>query len=114
MNRLRNKLILIFLAATVVPWGATLWITTSLLDHSLRYRSTRELDDISRSLQKTGHEFYRQAREELRSSALAGRTAPQHYAERDLEHWPEVVKTFWASPDTERFVRARVTRPRLR
>jgi len=106
VNRLRNKLILIFLAATVVPWGATLWITTSLLDHSLRYRSTRELDDISRSLQKTGHEFYRQAREELRNSALAGRTTPQHYAERDLEHWPEMVKTFWASADTERFVRA--------
>ena len=30
VNRLRNKLILVFLAATVVPWGATLWMTTSL------------------------------------------------------------------------------------
>ena len=31
MNRLRNRLILIFLAATLVPLGATMWYTTSLL-----------------------------------------------------------------------------------
>ena len=32
VNRLRNRLILIFLAATLAPLAATLWITTSLLD----------------------------------------------------------------------------------
>ena len=48
MNRLRNRLILIFLAATLAPWAATLWITTSLLERSLSYRSTRDLDEISK------------------------------------------------------------------
>ena len=66
MNRLRNKLIVIFLVATVVPWVATLWITSSLLDRSLRYRSTHEFDEISRSLEKTGREFYQQACQELK------------------------------------------------
>ena len=57
MNRLRNRLILIFLAATLVPLGVTLWITTSLLEHSLTYTSTGELDEISKSLEKTGRVY---------------------------------------------------------
>jgi two-component system nitrogen regulation sensor histidine kinase NtrY len=106
VNRLRNKLILIFLTATVVPLGATLWITTSLLDQSLRYRSTSELDEISRSLQKIGREFYQQAREDLKSAALAGRVVPQRYAARDVAGWPEALRSFWASGEPDHFVRA--------
>ena len=105
MNRLRNKLILIFLAATTVPWMATLWITTSLLDYSLSNRPTRELDEISRSLQKTGREFYRQACEDLKTAALAGLVAPQTYAEPGESAWPEPLRSFWASGDAESFVR---------
>lgn len=105
MNRLRNKLILIFLAATVVPWGATLWITTSLLDISLRYRSTRELDVLSRSLEKTGREYYRQACDDLKAAALGGRVTAGHYDERNAAAWPEALRSFWASGDGERFVR---------
>ena len=99
MNRLRNKLILIFLAATVVPWGATLWITTSLLDQSLRYRFTGELDELSRSLEKAGREFYLQACQDLKSAALAGSAVSQRYAERDVDAWPEPLRRFWASGD---------------
>ncbi|HXI44596.1 MAG TPA: HAMP domain-containing sensor histidine kinase [Bryobacteraceae bacterium] len=106
MNRLRNKLILIFLAATVVPWGATLWITTSLLDQSLRYRFTGELDEMSRSLTKAGREYYLQACQDLKSAALAGSAASQRYAERDASAWPEPLRRFWASGDSERFDRA--------
>jgi len=106
VNRLRNKLILIFLAATVVPWGATLWITTSLLDQSLRYRFTGELDEMSRSLIKAGREFYQQACQDLKSAALAGSAASQRYAERDASAWPEPLRRFWASGDSERFDRA--------
>src|SRR2546426_4910632 len=36
------------------PWAATLWITTTLLEHSLQYHSTLELDEISNSLKATG------------------------------------------------------------
>ena len=42
VNRLRNRLILIFLAATLAPLAATVWITTSLLEESLDYSSTSE------------------------------------------------------------------------
>ena len=106
MNRLRNKLILIFLAATVVPWGATLWITRSLFDleRSFRYRSTREMDALSRSLQKTGREYYQQAREDLKAAALAGRATAQRYSERDAAAWPEPLRSFWKSGEADRFV----------
>ena len=101
MNRLRNKLILIFLAATVVPWGATLWMTTSFLDRSLRYRATQELDDVSRSLQVTGHEFYRQACEDLKAAAAARSVAPQKDSEQDLARWAPALQSFWSSGDGE-------------
>jgi two-component system, NtrC family, nitrogen regulation sensor histidine kinase NtrY len=106
VNRLRNKLILIFLAATVVPWGATLWITTSVLDESLRHRSTHELDEMSHSLEQIGRKFYQEARESLKAAALAGRIAPQRFAEGERERWPERLRTFWSSGNSERFVLA--------
>ncbi len=102
MNRLRNKLVLIFLAATVVPWGATLWITTSFLDRSLQYRATHELDDLSRSLKITGHELYQQACDDLKAAAKAGSVAPQRYAETDLARWAEPLRNFWSSGEADR------------
>jgi two-component system nitrogen regulation sensor histidine kinase NtrY len=104
VNRLRNKLIVIFLAATVVPWVATLWITSSLLDRSLRYSSTRELDELSRSLEKTGREFYQQACQDLKSAAAANRSTAVRYMESDRDRWPETLRSFWSSGDAERFV----------
>jgi len=104
VNRLRNKLIVIFLAATIVPWIATLWITSSLLERSLRYSSTRELDELSRTLEKTGREFYQQACQELKAAAAANRGTPQRYPESDRNRWPEALRGFWSSGDPERFV----------
>ena len=57
MNRLRNRLVLVFLAATLAPVAATIWMTTSLLEQSLDYSSTAELDTISKELQRTGREW---------------------------------------------------------
>jgi nitrogen fixation/metabolism regulation signal transduction histidine kinase len=101
VNRLRNKLVLIFLAATVVPWGATLWITSSFLDRSLRYRATHELDDLSRSLEITGRELYHQACEDLKTAAKGGSTVARHYAEKDLAAWPEPLRSFWSSSEAD-------------
>jgi nitrogen fixation/metabolism regulation signal transduction histidine kinase len=106
VNRLRNKLIAIFLAATIVPWAATLWITASLLERSLRHRATRELDEISRSLEQTGKVFYQQACQELKAAAESGRSAPERYAESGREGWSEALKSFWSSGDAERFTLA--------
>ena len=106
MNRLRNKLIAIFLAATIVPWAATLWITSSLLDRSLRHRATRELDELSRSLERTGKVYYQQACQDLKAAAEAGRSTPEHYREAGRDGWPETVAGFWSSGDAERFMLA--------
>jgi nitrogen fixation/metabolism regulation signal transduction histidine kinase len=76
MNRLRNRLILIFVVATAVPLGITLWITTSLLDRSLRLASTAELDELSNSLRLTGQALYQRTREALRQDVDAGRLQP--------------------------------------
>ncbi len=103
MNRLRDRLILLFLVATLAPLAATLWLTTSLLQQSLRYATTRELDELSRALETTGREFYQQSRESLRRDALGGLLAPQHYDSRTLSQWPEPVREFWDSGQQERF-----------
>ena len=54
MNRLRNRLILVFLAATIVPLIVTLFIMTSLLERSLSFATTDELDRLSKSLEEIG------------------------------------------------------------
>ena len=74
MTRLRNRLIAAFLASTLLPLGATVWITTSLLDRSLRYATTGELDRLSRTLETTAKQFYQRERDALKQDALAGRT----------------------------------------
>jgi Signal transduction histidine kinase involved in nitrogen fixation and metabolism regulation len=101
VNRLRNKLILVFLVATLVPLGMTLWVTTRLLEINVGYaaKGQVQLDDVSRSLEKTGREFYQRARTSLKSDAEAGRISPVVLA-------PEApaVKDFRASGEPERFV----------
>lgn len=99
MNRLRNRVILVFLAATLGPLAATLWITVSLLQRSLSYATTAELDTVSRSLETTAREYYRQARERLRHDVAEGRIQPVPIA----APWPEPVRDFWESGSTERF-----------
>ena len=73
MNRLRTRLITVFLLATLLPLGLTLWTSLSLLEHSLELAPVNELDALSQSLEKTGRELYQQARESLRRDAADGR-----------------------------------------
>jgi two-component system, NtrC family, nitrogen regulation sensor histidine kinase NtrY len=73
---LRTRLALVFIAATLVPLGATVWLTTLLLNQSLRLSPVKQLSDLSRSLEKTGKEYYQQACEQLKADALAGRVVP--------------------------------------
>ena len=103
MNRLRNRLIVAFLAATVIPFAATLWIALSLLDRSLNYTTTKELDELSKSLEQTAREFYQQARQNLKNDAEAGRLPPLRYSASDRERWPAPAREFWDSAEIERF-----------
>ena len=100
---LRHRLIGAFLASTLLPLAATVWITTTLLDRSLQYSTTGELDRLSRTLESTAKQFYQREREALRQDALAGRASSTLYATADEPRWPEGVRSFWGSGETERF-----------
>ena len=103
MNRLRNRLIAAFLASTLLPLAATVLITTTLLDRSLRYATTGELDRLSRTLEATGKQFYQRERTSLKEDAIGGRVEPRVYAATARSSWPADVQAFWDSGDGERF-----------
>jgi signal transduction histidine kinase len=103
VNRLRNRLIAAFLAATVLPLAATIWITTSLIDRSLGYATTGELDRLSRTLEETVRQFYQREREALKQDVLAGRAAATRYPVAEAAGWPEAVRGFWESGEPDRF-----------
>jgi nitrogen fixation/metabolism regulation signal transduction histidine kinase len=103
MTRLRNRLIAAFLASTLLPLCATVWITTSLLDRSLGYATTGELDRLSQTLEATAKQFYQRERDALKQDALAGRTRPTMYAAANAAEWPEPVRSFWDSGEPDRF-----------
>ena len=103
MMTLRSRLIAAFLASTLLPLAATVWITTSLLDHSLAYVTTGELDRLSRSLEATAKQLYQRERDALKQEALAGRAHPMTYVAKDVALWPEPIRAFWGSGEPERF-----------
>jgi two-component system nitrogen regulation sensor histidine kinase NtrY len=102
MTSLRGKLILAFIIATLMPLGATIWITTSLLERSLGYATTEEIDSLSRTLEGTVRQFYQRERDSLKREALDGRLTPTSYLVADMTSWPEEVRSFWESSETER------------
>jgi nitrogen fixation/metabolism regulation signal transduction histidine kinase len=100
---LRSRLIAAFLASTLVPLAATVWVTTTLLDRSLQYATTGELDRLSRTLESTAKQFYQRERDALKEDALAGRSEATVYRAADVSRWPEAVRSFWESGEAERF-----------
>ena len=103
MHRLRNRLIAAFLAATALPLAATIWITMSLLDRSLSYSTTSELDSLSRTLEAAVRQFYQRERETLKQDAIAGRAERTFHPASGAATWPPAVRTFWESGEAERF-----------
>jgi two-component system nitrogen regulation sensor histidine kinase NtrY len=97
MHLLRNKLILIFIIATLAPLFVTVWISIDLLQRSLSLSPTRELDEISKSLQQTGREVYQRARASLEQDAKSGRPPSRIYT-------PAEQQEFWVSREPERFI----------
>ncbi len=53
VNRLRNRLILVFLAATLAPLGATLWVT-GLLKWNPNYTAVNQMKTLAQSLGRAG------------------------------------------------------------
>jgi two-component system nitrogen regulation sensor histidine kinase NtrY len=96
MNRLRNRLILVFILATLLPVCLTIWTTLSLLELSRGLAPLAELDAVSRSLETTGRELYTISKEELRRDAEEGRVAPKKLS-------PAQAQAFWDSGEEDQF-----------
>lgn len=96
MNRLRTRLILVFVLATTLPLGLTIWTSLALLERSLKLAPFNELDQVSQSLQKTGRELYKSSEELLKRDAAEGRVEPRHLR-------PAEAQKFWDSGKTEWF-----------
>jgi two-component system, NtrC family, nitrogen regulation sensor histidine kinase NtrY len=103
VRSLRTRLIAAFLVATLVPLGATIWITMSLLERSLGYATTEELDGLSRTLEATVRRFYERERQALERDAKAARLAATTFDMQSGGGAPDTVRTFWESGEAERF-----------
>lgn len=100
VNRLRNRLILVFLAATIAPLAATLWITTSLLNRSLSLATTNEIDQLSRSLQTTGRALFTTTQDALKLEST--RATPRVYRQPET-NWPDDIRQFYEGNEPDRF-----------
>lgn len=103
VDRLRTKLVLVFLAATVVPLAGTLWVSSALMSSSLAFVSTGDVATLAGSLERVGREYYRQARQQLRSDAASGRLDARRFEASSRDTWPAALREFWDSADQERF-----------
>ena len=104
MNRLRNRLILVFALATLAPLAVTAWLFVVGASNAVtRWSSTNELDQLSKSLEKTGLELYRRACASLKEDAAAGRIPSVRFTPANREQWPETAREFFAGGETERF-----------
>ncbi len=101
VNRLRNQLILVFIAATLPPFLLVLYTSVYLLDRSLTYAPARQLDEVSKSLERTGRDLYQRSCELLRSDAAAHRLEPRRLPATDPS-----IADFAQSRDAERFTLA--------
>ncbi|HYL37340.1 MAG TPA: HAMP domain-containing sensor histidine kinase [Bryobacteraceae bacterium] len=104
MNRLRNRLILIFALATLAPLAVTTWIFVVTASSAIsRWTSIGEVDRLSKSLEKTGLELYQRACESLKQDAAAGRASPQAFRPGTHGQWPVSVQEFFAGGEPEHF-----------
>jgi two-component system, NtrC family, nitrogen regulation sensor histidine kinase NtrY len=109
MNRLRNRLILVFVVATLAPLCLMGWISVRMLHYSLSLSSTPQLDQVSQSLKKTGHELFRQASDSLKRDAVSGRIQPKQFTVASQfpvtanGQWPIAIQEFYSSGDLESF-----------
>jgi len=103
VNRLRNRLILIFLAATLVPLVGTMWYTTSLLQLTNLQPAADQVKTLSQSLLRTSKELYQRDSADLKAHAQKSEIAPRKFAAAGRDSWPEAVRQFAESEDAERF-----------
>jgi nitrogen fixation/metabolism regulation signal transduction histidine kinase len=104
VKRLQRKLVLVFLAATLLPLGAVLWLSSALMQRSLAFVETDDLAHLSTSLESIAREYYRDARDDLRADAASSHIEPERFQAANRSAWPPAVQQFADSGDGERFV----------
>jgi len=104
VNRLRHKLLFVFMAATLVPLVAVLWASSVLMERSLTFLFHDDVDALAGSLEQVAREYYRSARDDLADAARSGRLAPDRFASASRSEWPAWLRQFWESGEGERFV----------
>jgi nitrogen fixation/metabolism regulation signal transduction histidine kinase len=96
LTGLRTRLILVFVLATILPLGLTLWTSLALLARSLKLAPLAELDEVSQSLQKTGRELFLTSFELLRHDAAEGKLEPRHLRPAEAQQFWDSGKEEWA------------------
>jgi nitrogen fixation/metabolism regulation signal transduction histidine kinase len=104
VTRLRSKLVLVFLAATLLPLAAILWTSSALMSRSLAFLTTADVPQLSASLEQVAREYYRLARNTLAADAAARRVVPDRFEAAQRATWPPSVQQFWESNEPDRFV----------
>jgi two-component system, NtrC family, nitrogen regulation sensor histidine kinase NtrY len=94
----------VFLAATLIPTSAILWMSVALLKHSLSYIATDDVDRLSRSLEKIAREYYRQSCADLKEEAASGRIEAQRFAPEQFSAGPAALRQFSESREADRCV----------
>lgn len=100
---LRNRLVLLFLAATLVPLSLTVWTSIELLDRSFHLTSVRELDALSKSFERLAREYYQRSRDWLKADASTGRSRAAVWLLPERAAWPPAIEEFWNAREPERF-----------
>lgn len=102
MNRLRTRLLVLFLAATLVPLAVTLLLSWGLLDLSISSSPAHDLDVTSQALEQTGRALYTTACDALRSDVALHRVRPSAvYARASIA--PQEIRDFIDTGDREAF-----------
>jgi len=104
MKGLRQRVTLLFLAATIGPLLLTLWVAQSLLDKSVRYSGIEQVDELSQSLEATARQLYQRERDALRSHAGSGAAPDLSFIAEDRRSWPAEVEEFHQSGEASRFL----------
>jgi HAMP domain-containing protein len=103
VRTLKSRLIVAFLLSTLLPLAATVWITTTLIDRSLDYATTDDVDRLSHTLEATVRQLYQRERDMLRQQARDGSAPDTTFAVSEIAQWPPPVRAFWESGEDERF-----------
>ncbi len=85
MRRLRDKLLLLFLVATLLPLGATLLVSWRLLDQSLDIAPVAELEASTQQLEAAGRALYQTSRQLLRERVESKKVKAEAFPSIRLE-----------------------------